>query len=156
MSRFFKDIKKFFNYTVFSSKAELKSEVAGSFLSWLWWILDPFFFMLVYSFIAILVFKSGEPYFPVFVFIGLNCWQFFSKVVKSCVKVVQSKKMIVTKVYIPKHIFILEKIGVYGSFDDYLPSAFELAYVLGTADYGPFGGNHICLQYNYAPLRCIC
>ena len=28
MSRFFKDIKKFFNYTVFSSKAELKSEVA--------------------------------------------------------------------------------------------------------------------------------
>ena len=30
--------------------------------------------MLVYSFIAILVFKSGEPYFPVFVFIGLNCW----------------------------------------------------------------------------------
>jgi hypothetical protein len=63
MSRFFKDIKKFFNYTVFSSKAELKSEVAGSFLSWLWWILDPFFFMLVYSFIAILVFKSGEPYF---------------------------------------------------------------------------------------------
>lgn len=109
MSRFFKDIKKFFNYTVFSSKAELKSEVAGSFLSWLWWILDPFFFMLVYSFIAILVFKSGEPYFPVFVFIGLNCWQFFSKVVKSCVKVVQSKKMIVTKVYIPKHIFILEK-----------------------------------------------
>lgn len=109
MNRFFKDIKKFFNYTVFSSKAELKSEVAGSFLSWLWWILDPFFFMLVYSFIAILVFKSGEPYFPVFVFIGLNCWQFFSKVVKSCVKVVQSKKMIVTKVYIPKHIFILEK-----------------------------------------------
>lgn len=92
MSRFFKDIKKFFNYTVFSSKAELKSEVAGSFLSWLWWILDPFFFMLVYSFIAILVFKSGEPYFPVFVFIGLNCWQFFSKVVKSCVKVVQSKR----------------------------------------------------------------
>lgn len=114
MRRFINDIKKFFNYTVFSAKAELKSEVAGSFLSWLWWILDPFFFMLVYSFIAILVFKSGEPYFPVFVFIGLNCWQFFSKVVKSCVKVVQSKKMIVTKVYVPKHIFILEKIGVYG------------------------------------------
>ena len=46
MNRFFKDIKKFFNYTVFSSKAELKSEVAGSFLSWLWWILDPFFLVL--------------------------------------------------------------------------------------------------------------
>lgn len=122
--------------------------------------------MLVYSFIAILVFKSGEPYFPVFVFIGLNCWQFFSKVVKSCVKVVQSKKMIVTKVYIPKHIFILEKIGVYGfkmlvsyALTVLLMIIYQVplvAYVLGTADYGSFGGNHICLQYNYAPFWCIC
>ena len=114
MKRFINDVKKFFNYTVFSSKAELKSEVADSFLSWLWWILDPLLYMLVYSFIAIIVFKSGEPYFPVFVFIGMNCWTFFSKTFKASVKLVQAKKMIVTKVYIPKFMFILEKIGVYG------------------------------------------
>lgn len=114
MKRFINDVKKFFNYTVFSSKAELKSEVADSFLSWLWWILDPLLYMLVYSFIAIIVFKSGEPYFPVFVFIGMNCWTFFSKTFKAGVKLVQAKKMIVTKVYIPKFMFILEKIGVYG------------------------------------------
>ena len=114
MKRFINDIKKFFNYTVFSAKADLKSEVADSFLSWLWWILDPLLYMLVYSFIAIVVFKSGEPYFPVFVFIGMNCWTFFSKTVKSAVKLVKDKKMIVTKVYIPKYMFIFEKIGVYG------------------------------------------
>lgn len=114
MKRFINDIKKFFNYTVFSAKAELKSEVADSFLSWLWWILDPLLYMLVYSFIAIVVFKSGEPYFPVFVFIGMNCWTFFSKTFKASVKLVQGKKMIVTKVYIPKYLFVFEKIGVYG------------------------------------------
>ena len=114
MKRFIKDTKKFFNYTLFSAKAELKSEVADSFLSWLWWILDPLLYMLVYSFIAIIVFKSGEPYFPVFVFIGMNCWTFFNKTVKSSVKLVAGKKMIVTKVYIPKYLFIFEKIGVYG------------------------------------------
>ena len=114
MKRFINDVKKFFNYTVFSAKADLKREVAGSFLSWLWWILDPLLYMLVYSFVAIVVFKSGEPYFPVFVFIGMNCWTFFSKTVKSAVKLVKDKKMIVTKVYVPKYIFIFEKMGVYG------------------------------------------
>ncbi len=114
MGRFIKDFKKFFNYIVFSSKAELKSEVADSFLSWLWWFLDPLLYMLVYSFIAVVVFKSNVPYFPVFVFLGLNTWTFFQKTVKAGVKLVSSKKMIVTKVYIPKYMFIFEKIGVYG------------------------------------------
>lgn len=114
MKRFISDVKHFFNYTVFSTKAELKSEVAGSFLSWLWWILDPLLYMLVYSFIAIVVFRSGEPYFPVFVFIGMNCWTFFNKTFRSSVKLVSDRKMIVTKIYIPKYMFILEKIGVYG------------------------------------------
>lgn len=114
MVRFFKDFKRFFNYTVYSAKSELKSEVADSFLSWLWWFLDPLLYMLVYSFIAVVVFKSNVPYFPVFVFLGLNTWQFFSKTLKASVKLVSAKKMIVTKVYVPKYMFVFEKIGVYG------------------------------------------
>ena len=112
--RFFKDFKRFFNYVIFAAKAELKSEVADSFLSWLWWFLDPLLYMLVYSFIAVVVFKSGVKYFPVFVFLGLNTWQFFAKTVKASVKLVSAKKMIVTKVYVPKFMFVFEKIGVYG------------------------------------------
>ena len=114
MKKFIEDVKKFWNYTVFSARADLKSEVAGSFLSWLWWILDPLLYMLVYSFVAVIVFGSGEKYFPVFVFIGLNTWQFFSKTVKAGVKLVSGKKSIVTKVYIPKFMFIFERIGLYG------------------------------------------
>ena len=114
MGRFFKDFKRFFNYIVYSSKAELKSEVADSFLSWLWWFLDPLLYMMVYSFIALVVFNSKVPYFPVFVFLGLNTWQFFNKTLKASVKLVQGKKMIVTKVYVPKYMFVFEKMGVYG------------------------------------------
>ena len=114
MKKFINDVKKFWNYTVYSAKSDLKSEVAGSFLSWLWWILDPLLYMLVYSFVAVIVFGSGEKYFPVFVFIGLNIWQFFSKTVKASVKLVSGRKSIVTKVYIPKFIFIFERMGLYG------------------------------------------
>lgn len=114
MKRFFSDMKKFGSYILYSARSELKAEVAGSFLSWLWWFLDPLLYMLVYSFIALLVFKSGEPHFSVFVFIGLNIWQFFSKTIKTSVGIISANRNIVTKVYIPKHVFVLSKMAVYG------------------------------------------
>ena len=114
MKRFVNDIKKYYKFTIYSAKSELKSEIANSHLSWLWWILDPLLFMMVYSFITIIVFSKSEPYFPVFVFIGLASWQFFEKTVKVSVKLVSNNRSIVSKVYLPKYILILQKMGVQG------------------------------------------
>ena len=114
MKKFINDVKKFWNYSTYNVKAELKSEVAGSFLSWLWWILDPLLYMLVYTFVASIIFNSSLKAFLAFVFVGLNCWQFFNRVVRNSVKLVSNKKSIVTKVYIPKYMFIFEKIGTNG------------------------------------------
>lgn len=114
MQRFINDIKKYSGYTIYSAKSELKSEVASSYLNWLWWILDPLFFMLVYTFISVIVFKATEPYFPIFVFIGLTVWNFFNRCVISSVKIVQNNSAIVSKVYIPKFILILQKMYVNG------------------------------------------
>lgn len=109
MERFTNNIKKYFKYAVYSARADLKSEVAGSYLNWLWWILDPLCFMLIYIFIAAVIFKSTEPYFPVFIFIGLTVWDYFNKNVTSSVKIVSNNRAIVTKIYIPKYILILQK-----------------------------------------------
>lgn len=114
MKRFIKDIKKFRHYLKYAAKSDLKSEVADSRLNWLWWILDPLCFMLVYTFISAIVFKQTEPYFPIFVFIGLTTWTFFNKAVQGSVKVVKKNKSIVNKVYIPKFIFILKSLLVNG------------------------------------------
>lgn len=114
LKRFVNDVKKYYKFTVYSAKSELKSEIANSHLSWLWWILDPMLFMMVYSFISIIVFSKGEPYFPVFVFIGLSSWGFFDKTVKGSVKLVAQNRAIVSKVYLPKYILILQKMGVNG------------------------------------------
>ena len=112
MKRFINDIKKYYKYTIYAAKAELKSEVAGSYLGWLWWFLEPFCFMLVYAFLVITVFKSSEQYMLAFVFIGNTLWTFFSKCLKSSVKLISANGNIVTKVYIPKFILILEKLLV--------------------------------------------
>ena len=55
MKRFWKDIKRYMPYAKYATKSGLKSEVASSHLSWLWWILDPILFMLVYWFIWFIV-----------------------------------------------------------------------------------------------------
>ena len=113
MKKFIDNIKKYFKYAVYSARADLKSEVEGSYLNWVWWILDPLCFMLIYIFVASVVFKATEPYFPVFIFIGLTVWDFFNRVVNGSVKIVSNNRSIVTKIYIPKYILILQKTFVY-------------------------------------------
>lgn len=106
---FFANIKKHNKYALYQAKAELKSEIANSYLSWIWWVLDPLFFMLIYTFVVVVVFGSDKPGFPVFVFLGLTAWDLFNKIVSGSVKTVKNNIGIVQKVYIPKYIFLLSK-----------------------------------------------
>ena len=114
LDRFIKDIRRYFRYSVISARSQLKSEVANSYLNWIWWILDPLCFMLIYTFIFGYVFKAAEEYFPVFIFIGLSMWDFFNRTLTNSVKIVKNNKAIVSKVYFPKFVLILIKIWVNG------------------------------------------
>ena len=100
--RFLRDLRKYWDYTKQSAKAELKAEVASSYLNWLWWILDPLLFMMVYTFISEVVFGRGGKFFPAFVLIGLTIWNFFNRIVQGSVKLVKKNSAIVSKVYLPK------------------------------------------------------
>lgn len=112
MKRFFRDIKRYNPYAMYAAKAELKASVADSYLNWLWWVLDPVLFMLVYSFLAQIVFSSREENFAVFVFIGLTAWDFFNRTITNSVKLVKANKSTVIKIYIPKYTLILSKMYV--------------------------------------------
>lgn len=113
MKRFFDNIKKYYKYAVRSAKAELKSEVADSYLNWLWWIIEPLCFMLIYTFVFGFVFKSNEEHFAVFVFVGLTAWEFFNRMLTGSVKLITNNRGLVTKVYIPKYILLLAKSFTY-------------------------------------------
>lgn len=107
MKRFIKDMRRYLPYAKYATKSELKSEVASSYLSWLWWILDPILFMLVYWFIFMVIFEQRKEYFHIFVFVGLTMWNLFNKTVSSSVRVVVTNRAVVTKVYIPKYMLVL-------------------------------------------------
>lgn len=114
MKDFFNNTIKYFRFIVYSGKSELKSEVAESHLSWLWWILDPLLFMLVYTFVSLIIFGSGEQYFSAFIFIGYTSFKFFERTLKSSVSLVRSNKAIVSKVFMPKYILLYVSIFVQG------------------------------------------
>lgn len=110
MIKFFSDIKKYASYIFYSAKAELKSEVANSILNWIWWILEPLCFMGIYAFVFTIFFKGKVKYITAFIFLGITVWEFFNVMLKTSVKLVRSNKPIVSKVYVPKYILIVEKI----------------------------------------------
>ena len=113
MKKFFINLKKYNKYAIRSAKAELKSEVADSYLNWLWWIIEPFCFMLIYTFVFGVVFHNNTPYFASFVFIGLTLWEFFNRMITGSVKLIINNRDLVTKIYIPKYILLLSKSYTY-------------------------------------------
>lgn len=109
-----KDIKKYWKYSLTSARAQLESEVANSYLNWLWWVLEPLCMMLVYSIIFGTIFGMKEDNYSIFIFLGIALYDFFSRCVKNSIKIVKRNKQIVTKVYLPKFILIISDMLVNG------------------------------------------
>lgn len=114
MKRILKDLKKYFKFTLVSAQSQLKAEVANSYLNWVWWILEPVCFMLIYVLIFGVVFNAKEANFPVFIFVGITVWDFFNRMLNVSVKLVRNNKAIVSKVYLPKYVLLLTKVWVNG------------------------------------------
>ncbi len=110
LKRFFTDLRKYFSFSLVSARAQLKTEVASSYLNWIWWILDPLCFMLIYTFVFGYVFDAREAYFPVFIFVGLSMWDFFNNTLKSSVRIVKRNKSVVSRVYFPKYILVVTQL----------------------------------------------
>ncbi|MBQ9814069.1 MAG: ABC transporter permease [Lachnospiraceae bacterium] len=114
LSRFFRDFSKYFKYTVEAAKAALMSEVANSYLNWIWWVLQPICFTFIYAFVFGAIFHTREEHFIPFIVIGVAVWDFFNGMMKNSVRIIRSNKSIISKVYLPKFILILVRMGVNG------------------------------------------
>ena len=114
MNRFLSDVKRYWAYTVYAAKSQLKTEVANSYLNWLWWILEPLCFMFIYAFVFGYMLHRKMEYYNCYIFIGLAVWDFFRRCVKASVKMVRRNKPIVSKVYLPKFMLIISDMMVNG------------------------------------------
>ena len=110
--RFFREIKQYAGFAFYAAKSDLKAEVANSYLNWLWWIIEPLCSMLVYAVVFGILFKNSEAYFPLFIFIGITVWDFFSRCVTSSVNLLRDNQHIISRVYLPKYILLIQRMLV--------------------------------------------
>ena len=105
--RLLKDLRTYKDYVFYTAKAELRSEIANAYLDWIWWVLEPFCLMIVYTVVFGVIFKSKEPCFPAFVMTGIAMWRFFNLSVHDSATLVKNRKMVVTRIYVPKQMILL-------------------------------------------------
>lgn len=87
--------------------AELKLGVAGTRFGVLWWVLDPLILMGVYFFLIKIVFDRGGPDFHVFALCGIVCFQYFSRSLTGCTKVLMANQGLIKQTDLPLVIYVL-------------------------------------------------
>lgn len=100
-----KEIKEIFDYRemIFSLiKRELRGKYKASVLGFLWTFLNPLLQMLVYIVVFSYILKSGIENFPIFLFVSLMPWNFFSASVTSGSTCVVNQENLVKKIYFPR------------------------------------------------------
>lgn len=90
------------------------AEVAGSYLNWIWWLLEPFGNMCVYLVVFGYFFNSNEKYYASFIYIGVTLWGFFNGFIISSSNTVRSNRALVINIYIPKYVLLMNSLFVFG------------------------------------------
>lgn len=107
IKRFWGDMAHYWQFMTYAASADLRAEVANSYLNRLWWLLEPLFSMLVYVVVFGRIMGRSVENYATFIFSSLLMWTFFSKTINYSVKCVRNNRDIITKVYVPKHVLLI-------------------------------------------------
>ncbi|MGB9883262.1 MAG: ABC transporter permease [Microgenomates group bacterium] len=91
---------------------EIKARYKQSFLGFFWIILNPFFQMLIMSFVfskIMLISNLGVPY-PLFIYAGLLPWTFLVASLTSSMNVFINDASLIKKIYFPREILVISTI----------------------------------------------
>jgi ABC-type polysaccharide/polyol phosphate export permease len=83
-------------------RADLKKHGSDTLLGNVWWVLDPLLQMAVYVVLVSVIFKSGKPDYPLFVFAAILPWKWFSSADNDGNKSVTSRERIIKQVKFQK------------------------------------------------------
>lgn len=137
------DLKEIWDYRelfYFFSWRDLKVRYKQTAIGVLWAIIQPLLTMVVFSvFFGTLVKvpSDGVPY-PIFVYVGLLFWQFFSDALGETSNALVANKMIITKVYFPR--LILPTSSVITKFIDFILASIVLIGLMIFYGYSPHLG----------------
>jgi ABC-type polysaccharide/polyol phosphate export permease len=91
---------------------DFDNRYAGSVLGVMWTQLYPLMLLIVYSFVFSVIFTNAIPNFPVFLFVGIAIWNFFSTAILLATSSVLANANLVTKVGFPRELVTISVVLV--------------------------------------------
>jgi ABC-2 type transport system permease protein len=92
-------------------RKELKVKYKNSALGFLWSMLNPAMYLVVFYVVFQIVLKNGIPYFPIFLLSGLIAWNLWSVTLGAATGSITGNSSLVNKVYFPREILPLSAVG---------------------------------------------
>lgn len=86
----------------FRAKAMMAREASKTYLSFLWWIVDPLITLAVFYVVFALILKRGTEDYPAFLIVGLICWQWFASTVGGGANSIRDAATLIGQVRFPK------------------------------------------------------
>lgn len=106
-----KEIWKSRELLLFLIRKELKVKYKGSFLGFIWSMINPAIVLLVYYVVFRYFLKSAVPDFALYLFSGLLVWNFFSVSLSGASNAIVRNAGIVKKVSFPREILAISQVG---------------------------------------------
>lgn len=100
---------KYFSLIKKLTLREIKARYKQSFLGFFWIVLNPFFQMVIMSFIFSKILRFGNlgvPY-PLFIYAGLLPWLFMVNSLSSSMNVFISDSALIKKIYFPRQVLVI-------------------------------------------------
>ena len=146
----FKNIYNYRELLKNNVKKEIRGKYKNSTLGVIWTFLNPLLQLLVYALIFPLILKDTQPYYVIFVCVGLIPWTFFTSSVAQSAWTIIANGNIVKKVYFPREILPISVVT--SGMVNFLIStiiiiAFCLIYGLGLTKYVIFFPIILLIQY---------
>ena len=146
----FKNIYNYRELLKNNVKKEIRGKYKNSALGVIWTFLNPLLQLLVYALIFPLILKTTQPYYVIFVCVGLIPWTFFTTSVSQSAWTIIANGNIVKKVYFPREILPISVVtsgAVNFLISTLIIVAFCLIYGLGLTKYIIFFPLVLVIQY---------
>jgi lipopolysaccharide transport system permease protein len=97
---------KYFQLILYKTYADLSAEASQTYLSFLWWIIEPTLYMAVFYVVFGLLYQrgGGGDYIP-FLLCGLTVWKWFDSTVRVGANAIRANAGLIQQVYLPKFVF---------------------------------------------------
>lgn len=94
--------------------SDLRTNIAGTKLGYLWMVIDPLLLSGVYYFIVVVIFDRGGPNFYLFILLGLWPWMFFSRALSQATASIAKNRNLILTVRAPLFVYVLSPIFLNG------------------------------------------